>query len=508
MLRNGCAKGFVNAEKKRKEIFDRYTLQLISKAFLVCAAFKHSNKKVAPMKAKWIVILIAVAVLFGLGLPISNLIIGPPVGTSITSQQTENPLFAKIAPALEKKCVNCHTKEYKLPFYARFPIAKSLIEQDIKMGTTYLNMAEALFPPDNKPVSEVVLAKIEQTTLQKAMPPFRYLALHWDGGLSASEQADLLAWIRDVRVKHYATEGIPAAAQQDVLQPLPQKVEADPAKVALGNKLFHDKRLSKDNSLACAGCHDLAKGGTDREPFSKGVGGAVGGINAPTVYNALFQFLQFWDGRAANLQEQADGPVNNPIEMASNWPEAIPKLQQDAELTQAFLAAYPSGYSKETITDAIATFERTLITPNSKFDKFLLGDASAMNEEEKQGHALFKKYNCATCHVGKLLGGQSFEKMGLKADYFADRGNIKDADYGRFSVTKKEEDRFKLKVPTLRNIALTAPYLHDSTTDKLDKVVQTMAKYQVGKAISAADTDKIVKFLNALTGEYEGKLLQ
>jgi len=458
------------------------------------------------MKTKWILIIIAVGILCGLALPISNLIVGPPVGTSLTKQPIEDPLLAKAAPIFEKKCVNCHTQEYKLPFYAQLPPAKGIIEQDIKAGLSYLNLAEALFPADQQPAPEVALAKIEQTTLSGTMPPMRYLALHWDGGLSAQEQNDLLAWIRNVRVKHYATPEAPLAVQQDVIQPLPQKVELDAQKVALGNRLFHDKRLSKDNSLACAGCHDLAMGGTDRKPFSEGVGGQVGDINAPTVYNAGFQIKQFWDGRAANLQEQADGPVNNPIEMASNWEEAIPKLLQDAELTQAFRAVYPGGYSKETITEAIGVFEQSLVTPNSKVDKFLLGDANALNAEEKEGYSLFKKYDCATCHVGKLLGGQSFEKMGQKADYF--QGKAQKRDFGRFNFTSKEEDRFKLKVPTLRNIAQTAPYLHDASTSDLKEVVGIMAKHQVGKAIPDAEQDKMVAFLNALTGEYEGKLLQ
>jgi len=209
------------------------------------------------------------------------------------------------------------------------------------------------------------------------------------------------------------------------------------------------------------------------------------------------------------LVQQADGPVNNPIEMASNWPEAIGKLQQDAELTQAFNAAYPAGYSKETITSAIATFERTLITPNSRFDKFLSGDKSALKPEEQRGYALFLTNSCATCHVGKLMGGQSFEKLGRKGDYFAARGKPgAKPDFGRFNVTKKESDRFKLKVPTLRNIALTFPYMHDSTCKSLGEAVNTMARFMVGKKLPAADTAAIAEFLGTLTGEYQGKSLK
>lgn len=460
---------------------------------------------------RYIVILLVLVVLGvagGMVLPVSNLLVGLPNSNSLIGMKTDNPVMAKAASALGKKCVNCHTTEYKLPFYANFPIAKQLIEKDIQDGTSYMNLKAELFPPDNKPVSEVTIAKNEYAIERGTMPPMRYLALHWNGALNAQEKADVLAWVQDVRKKHYATAGFPESVQVSVLQPVPLTHNEDPEKVALGEKLFHDKRLSKDNSLACAGCHALDKGGTDQKKFSEGVGGQVGDINAPTVFNSAFGFKQFWDGRAATLEEQADGPVNNPIEMASNWQEAIPKLQQDAELTAAFAAKYPEGYSKDTITSAIATYERTLITPNSKFDKFLAGDANAMSAEEKQGYQLFMDLSCATCHVGKALGGQSFEKMGRKGDYFGLRGNEKKPDNGRFNVTNNEEDRHKFKVPTLRNIALTAPYLHDSSTDKLDEVVHVMAKYMVGKDVSAAQAAQMVAFMRALTGEYKGQLLK
>ncbi|HOV32884.1 MAG TPA: cytochrome c peroxidase [Candidatus Hydrogenedens sp.] len=458
---------------------------------------------------KYIVVVVIVLIILALAFPIVNLIVGPPIGTTITDRQVEDPTFAKVLPILEKKCVNCHTTEYKLPFYANFPIAKGIIEADIKLGLFYMNMVKELFPGEDKPPTEVALAKIEFTTLMNEMPPLRYSALHWDSMLSKEDQNLILSWVRTTRAKNYSTPGIPDTLKEEVVQPLPQKVDVDEKKVQLGEKLFLDKRLSKDNTLACAGCHDLATGGVDRKQFSVGVGGAVGGINPPTVYNALFNFAQFWDGRAANLEEQADGPVNNPIEMASNWEEVTSKLTQDTEFTQAFQAVYPSGYNKDNFTNAIAEFERTLITPNSRFDQFLLGKADALTQEEKDGYTLFKKYRCATCHVGKAMGGQSYEKMGLKADYFKDRGGeITESDLGRFNVTKNEEDRHKFKVPLLRNIAVTQPYLHDGSTDDLQKVVNIMLKYQIGKQIPKTEEEKITKFLKTLTGEYQGKLLQ
>jgi len=460
---------------------------------------------------RMVVVVLLLAVLGGLGglaLPLSNLLVGLPKNNSLLAAKSGDPVSDRALDILGKKCVNCHTAEYVLPFYARFPVAKQIIEMDIRLGTEYLNLQEELRTP-GQPASEVALAKNEYVIQEGTMPPMRYLALHWNGALTAEEKRDLQAWIVETRKKHYATPGVPAELAGQVLQPLPKNHQEDPAKVALGDKIFHDKRLSKDHTIACASCHGLDKGGTDQKQFSEGVGGQMGDINAPTVLNAGFQFVQFWDGRAATLEEQADGPVNNPIEMASNWPEAIAKLQQDQEFTQAFNAVYSAGYGKETITEAIAVFERTLITPNSRFDAYLAGEKSALSAEEQEGHALFLKHSCATCHVGKLLGGQSFEKLGRKGDYFAARGTpAAKPDFGRFNVTGKETDRFKLKVPTLRNIALTFPYLHDGTAKTLVEAVDVMAKFMVGKTLPASETAAIVKFLETLTGEYGGKPLK
>jgi cytochrome c peroxidase len=239
------------------------------------------------------------------------------------------------------------------------------------------------------------------------------------------------------------------------------------------------------------------------------VGGARGGINAPTVYNAGYQFLQFWDGREPTLEAQAKGPVANPIEMAAEWPVVVEKLRKDTALAAEFAAAgYTDGITQDTVVSAIAEFERTLITPNSRFDKHLMGQAGALSADEMQGYELFKEYQCANCHVGKILGGQSFELMGRAKDYFTARGDIEESDLGRFNVTKQEKDRHRFKVPTLRNIAVTYPYLHEGSTNDLAKVVEIMAEYQSATSLSAEKTAQIVGFLKTLTGEYQGKLLQ
>lgn len=454
---------------------------------------------------KLLIALVVCAVLV-LALPVSNLIIKMPPNT-LSKMKPADPLFAKVAPILAEKCVNCHSEEYRLPFYAKFPVAKGIIEQDMLMGLRAFDLMAGLKDAETKPAPEPVLAMIEHVVSLGTMPPSHYLLLHWNHALSEQEKADLQAWVRETRIKHYGTEGVAEAHAGGVIQPIPQSVPGDPAKITLGDKLYHDTRLSGDNTLSCASCHGLDKGGTDQARFSTGIRGQMGDINAPTTLNAGFQFMQFWDGRAPTLAAQADGPVNNPIEMGSNWAEAVPKLQQDAVLMQEFTAVYPEGPGKETVTDAIAAFEQSLITPNSAVDRYLMGDEQALNADEKRGMELFLAHGCAMCHVGKLLGGQSFELMGVRRDYFKDRGGVQKPDYGRFNFTQNERDRFKLKVPTLRNIALTFPYFHDGSTSDLKEAVAVMAKYQRGLDLPDRELEQITAFLKALTGELRGKKL-
>ncbi len=194
--------------------------------------------------------------------------------------------------------------------------------------------------------------------------------------------------------------------------------------------------------------------------------------------------------------------------MGSNWPQIIGKLQADESFAAEFREVYPDGFSEKTITDAIAAFERTLLTPDSPFDRFLLGQSDALTAEEKRGWEVFRQHGCQTCHVGKLLGGQSFELMGRRADYFGARGMpMTDADNGRFNATKDERDRHKFKVPTLRNVAKTFPYLHDGSAPDLASAVRAMARYEVGNDLSESDVNAVVSFLEALTGTYQGKTL-
>lgn len=305
-----------------------------------------------------------------------------------------------------------------------------------------------------------------------------------------------------------ALAALPVRAQsEEPIRPIPLEQKLDAKKVALGDRLFHDKRLSKDNSLSCASCHGLDRGGVDGGVGSTGINGAKGPINAPTVFNSGFNFRQFWDGRAGSLEEQAAGPVHNPKEMGSNWTEVLAKLSQDAPLVAAFKESYPTGLQPKNIQDAIATFERSLATPNARFDKYLRGDTAALKPDEQRGYQLFKNYGCVACHQGVNVGGNMFQVFGVMGDYFARRGGVNEADLGRYNVTKNEADKHMFKVPSLRNVALTAPYFHDGSAKTLNDAVDVMFKYQLGRSAPAQDKELIVKFLRTLTGEFRGQPL-
>jgi cytochrome c peroxidase len=297
-----------------------------------------------------------------------------------------------------------------------------------------------------------------------------------------------------------------AAAQNadEPIKPLPQKLTLDARKVELGKAMFNDKRLSKDNSLACASCHDIAgKGGADGRVTAVGINGQVGPINTPTVLNASYNFRQFWNGRAASLEEQAAGPVHDPMEMGSNWTEVLGKLNQDTALVGKFAAIYKDGLKPANIQDAIATFERSLVTP-SRFDRFLRGDAKAINENEAKGYALFKTYGCVACHQGVNVGGNMYQQFGVMDEYFKVRGKpMTQADLGRYNVTKLDNDKHVFKVPSLRNVELTAPYFHDGASATLEEAVDVMFRFQLGRTAPAADKGLIVQFLKTLTGEKE-----
>ncbi|MFZ6756203.1 cytochrome-c peroxidase [Undibacterium sp. Ji50W] len=305
-------------------------------------------------------------------------------------------------------------------------------------------------------------------------------------------------------ISGFSNSALPAALDEPI-KPIPFSLNQNPARAEIGRQLFRDPILSGNNKISCASCHNLEKGGADGLARSVGLNGQKTEVNTPTVFNTAFNFKQFWNGRADSLEAQISHVIQNPAEMGAKWEEIVLKVSKDAKYQQAFIASYKDGVTKANIQDAIATFERTLITPNSRFDKYLRGDNSAISEAEKIGYTKFKQYGCIACHQGVNVGGNMFQKFGVMGDYFKQRGNPTEADLGRYLVTKEEADKYVFKVPGLRNVALTAPYFHDASAKTLEDAVDVMFKYQLGRVGSKEDKESIVKFLNTLTGELPNK---
>ena len=288
------------------------------------------------------------------------------------------------------------------------------------------------------------------------------------------------------------------------IQPLLAPKELDSTMVALGNRLFHDPRLSKDNTVSCSHCHHLHAGGSDNLPVSIGIGGQQGSINAPTVYNLNTHIAYFSDGRAATLESLVDAPLRNPKEMASTWSEVVSKLGSDPEMVKLFAKVFPEEHiGKETVSKAIATFLRSLVTVDSPMDRWLAGDETALSDAQLRGYKLFKSYGCVACHQGQAVGGNMYATMGAINDYFAERGTpITAADRGRYNVTKNPEDIHVFKVPSLRMVVATAPYFHDASADTLEKAIKAMGRYQLGRNIPSEDIDDIKEFLSSLPGKH------
>jgi cytochrome c peroxidase len=296
--------------------------------------------------------------------------------------------------------------------------------------------------------------------------------------------------------------GIPAVGTEldEPIRPLPSDLKLDARKVNLGRTLFIDTRLAQDNSVACVSCHDFSHGGADPRLRSIGVHGELGGVNAPSVFNSGLNFRQTWNGSGASLEDFLERLIKNPKVFGSDWTTVVVRLRQDASLSAQFASAYPDGITSKNTIDAIATFVRSLTTP-SRFDRFLRGDEGAITAEELQGYKKFKSYGCVACHQGVNVGGNMFQKFGVMGDYFADRGNLTAADLGRYNLTKRDTDKFVFKVPSLRNVELTAPYFHDGSAATLETAVAIMFRYQLGRDAPPEDKALIVKFLKTLTGE-------
>lgn len=298
-----------------------------------------------------------------------------------------------------------------------------------------------------------------------------------------------------------------AAPLDEPLKPLPAAPPLDPAKVELGRQLFNEPRLSANNTLSCASCHRLDSGGADDKPFSIGFDGHPVEINTPTVFNASQNFKQFWNGRVDTLEAQIEQVVISPVEMGSDWKTVVQNLSALPAYQAAFSQSYSDGVTAANVQNALATYERTLLTPNSRFDRYLLGNTDILTIQEKYGYQRFKDYGCIACHQGINIGGNMFQKFGVMGDYFKARGNPVESDLGRYLLTQDEEDRHVFKVPSLRNVAVTAPYFHDASARTLEEAVDVMFTYQLGRTPSAEDKALIVQFLKTLTGEWAGKPL-
>ena len=294
-----------------------------------------------------------------------------------------------------------------------------------------------------------------------------------------------------------AGTSLPVLAADEPIQPIPAAKVTNPALVELGKKLYFDPRLSKSGFISCNSCHNLSMGGTDNLPTSIGDHWQQGPINAPTVLNSKMNLAQFWDGRAKDLKAQAGGPIANPGEMAFTHALAIEVL----ESIPAYVAEFEKAFGKpgvdiDRVTTAIAAFEDTLVTPNSRFDKWLTGDKKALSKQELAGWELFKDSGCVACHNGPAAGGASFQKMGVVEPY-----QTKSKAEGLVAVTGKDADRLNFKVPTLRNVEMTYPYFHDGAYWTLTEVVDLMGRLQLGKKFTADENAAIVAFLKTLTGD-------
>ena len=417
------------------------------------------------------------------------------------------PVSQQVAAILEQNgCYSCHSGQDGTPFYAKLPFADPILAH-VEIGTRFWDLRRE----DLENPSEVLLSKLQHSVTSGNMPLVEYKLIHWGTGFNKAEKSLLTEWILSQRQERFATGTACEAYAQHALQPIPDSLSTDIRKVTLGRKMYNEARVSLDGTLSCATCHVIDQGGADSRGTrtSEGIYGQFGGINAPTVLNAAFNVEQFWNGRAHTLADQAAGPPVNPVEMGDQtWEQICERLSQDASLVAEFQSIYPEGITQATVTDAIAEYEKTLITPNDRLDQMLKGAENALTEEEKKGLAAFMDNSCAVCHVGKTLGGQSFETLGIYEDYYAAREQsnpdivYNDDDKGLAGFTGDTADLHRFKVPGLRNISKTSPYFHDGTQATIEDAVRAMFRFELGvKEAPESDVASISAFLRTLDGE-------
>jgi cytochrome c peroxidase len=289
------------------------------------------------------------------------------------------------------------------------------------------------------------------------------------------------------------------------IAPVPRVAGLDSAKIELGRKMFQDVRLSRDDKVSCTGCHHLERGGADGRVHSMGADGRPLDFNASTVFNAGLNARLNWRGNFRTLEEQNESVLLDPRLMNSRWPELLAKLRADKGYQTAFRTVYGGDPERAHVLDALATFQRSLLTPDARFDRYLRGESGAISADEARGYHLFKAYGCVACHQGVNIGGNLFQRFGVFRDPFAERDAIRPMDLGRYTITGDERDRHVFRVPSLRNVAVTAPYFHDGSVASLSEAVAIMARSQLGREVPPQDVDLIVKFLGTLTGAYQGR---
>ena len=419
----------------------------------------------------------------------------PPAGISKDTQA--------IAILNDASCAVCHQKDNKLPFYARFPGPENRFNKNAKRGILYFDITETIEKINKKEaINETALAKIEMATTTGAMPPATFSLFHWGSSVTPAKQKILKEWIDSHRKRFYPNHFASDIFNTEPVRPLPPPVSVNKKKASLGEQLFYDTRLSSDNSISCSSCHNLRTGGTDNRQYPEGINQILGNLNTPTVYNACCNNSHGWDGHITDLKILIAEHMLSPYEMANqSFDHIVNRLLKDKDMKKAFDKLYKEGITETSIIDALEEFEKTLVTPDCRFDRYLKGEESVLNQTEIQGNNLFKSNKCATCHAGSAFGGQSEEVMGLYEDYFKNRGwEITEYDLGRYKQTLNEHDRYRFKVPGLRNVALTKPYFHDGSQQTLYDAVKTMGRYQSGCSIKDGDIKAIVSFLETLTG--------
>jgi cytochrome c peroxidase len=306
-----------------------------------------------------------------------------------------------------------------------------------------------------------------------------------------------------VLVSWFLGDHVVRTDQAELFVSVPTPAATQPARIALGEGLFGDTRLSQGRTHACTTCHPLDRGGTDglRDAPRPTAGPPL--RNTPTIFNVALNASLNWDGVTTKLDDHTDRVIT--ALMGLSWPELLSRLEADSAYAAAFRTAYDSGLARETVIDAIVAFERTLVTPNARFDKFLRGDEAALTEREREGYRRFKSYGCASCHQGVNIGGNLFERFGVFEPL--EMRASRQPDPGRLGVTKVARDEGVFRVPSLRNVAVTAPYFHDGRAATLEESVETMGRHQLGRVLNPLDKELLVEFLKTLTGEYRGRLL-